>query len=71
MVLDDLGRHQEALCAIDKAAELNPDDLDAWYNIAIALRKLGHYEDALLAIEKAFELNPNDYDWWRKNKGMA
>jgi tetratricopeptide (TPR) repeat protein len=55
--LKKLGRYEEALQAIDKALELNPDYFDAWYNKCVALRKLGRYKEAQIAFKKASELN--------------
>ena len=68
--LKKLGRYEEALQAIDKALELNPDYSDAWYNKGVALRKLGRYEEALQAIDKALKLKPDDFDAWY-NKCVA
>jgi superkiller protein 3 len=68
--LKKLGRYEEALQAIDKALELNPDNSYAWNNKGIALRNLGRHEEALQAYDKALELNPDYSNAWY-NKGIA
>ena len=54
------GSYEEALRAIDKALELNPDVSTAWYNKGVALDNLGRYEEALQAFDKALALNPDN-----------
>ncbi|HEX3021581.1 MAG TPA: tetratricopeptide repeat protein, partial [Lachnospiraceae bacterium] len=68
--LSGLGRHEDALKALDKALEINPEDAYAWYNKGYALNDLGRYEDALKAFDKALEVNPEDAYAWN-NKGYA
>ena len=67
--LGKLGRHDEALQAIDKALELNPDVSNAWYNRGIIFDNLGRYEEALQAYDKDLELNEKEYDDCHINGG--
>ncbi|NQE52135.1 Photosystem I assembly protein Ycf3, partial [ANME-1 cluster archaeon GoMg3.2] len=70
VALDDLGRYEEALKAIDKAIVLKPDYAEAWNNRGVALDDLGRYEEALKAFDKAIELKPDDASPWY-NKACA
>ena len=54
-----LGKLGDAIKALDKAIELNPQDSDAWYNKSNALRLLGHTKEAYEAFVKAKELKHN------------
>lgn len=50
--------YEEAIVAYDKAIELKPDDVVAYYNKGKALTNLERYEEALAAFDKAIELDP-------------
>ncbi len=63
------GNSKAALNAIDKAIELDPDDLTAWNNKCRALRVLDRHAEALTVYKKAIELNPDDRSV-RFNKGV-
>ena len=41
-----------------RAAELNPDDANAWNGKGIVLGSLDREEEALLCFDKAVEMNP-------------
>ena len=58
VALRDLGRHEEAIAAFDKAIEIDPQCAKAWNNKGIALDKLAKHEEAKEAFEKALEINP-------------
>jgi len=45
--------------AYEKYLKHHPDDAQAWYNFAVALKKIGKTKEASSALEKAFSLNPN------------
>jgi|SRR5450759_220570 len=53
-----LGRKDEALDACEKALEIDPKYINAWYNKSIVLSDLGRKDEALEAYEKALEINP-------------
>ena len=40
-------KYEEAIIAFDKAIEIDPNLIDAWFNKGNILCKLGKYEDAL------------------------
>jgi tetratricopeptide (TPR) repeat protein len=73
--LNNLGQHQEAISAFNKAIHATTD-IDSAYaikmdfayaNRAIAYRLLGKYQKALSDYNRAIEISPNDVDYyyWR------
>lgn len=63
-------KYEEALEAIDKSLELNPDDNIALTNKGVALVNLGKHEEALEVFNKILETNP-DNDFALTSKGYA
>jgi tetratricopeptide (TPR) repeat protein len=57
-----LGRHQEALQAIDKAVQLKPDDADLWKALGDVFVELERPADALLSFQHVLKLNPRRWD---------
>ncbi len=57
-VLDDLGRHEEALAAFDQAIALNPDSTDAHMGKGDTLRNLRRLDEALACYDRAISLAP-------------
>ena len=55
---DDLGDHNGAIKDYDKAIELNPNDIDAYYNRGIARSDLGDHNSAIEDYDKVIELKP-------------
>ena len=80
LVLESLGRTDEAAKAFDKAIELNPKYVEAWHHKAKALDTMAYrlqgqeriktFEDAIKAYGKAIEMNPKYGDAW-KDKGYS
>jgi tetratricopeptide (TPR) repeat protein len=60
--LQQLGRHEEALKAFDKAIQLAPDDALLWKNLGDVLLNLGRRAEALLGLQHALRLNPRDWE---------
>ena len=60
--LQKLGRLDEALKALDKAAQLKPDDTDVWINLGNVLAELERPGDALLAFQHVLKLDPRHWD---------
>ncbi len=60
VVLSKLGRHEEAIKALEKAIEINPQNDRAWFGKAVVLGELEKYEDAIKAYDKAIEIKPQD-----------
>lgn len=61
---------KEALPALQKTAELSPDDAEAHTNLAIALRDLGRFDDAVASCRRALEIKP-DFAEAHNNLGNA
>jgi Flp pilus assembly protein TadD len=51
-----LERYEEAIEALDKALELDPQFAYAWYNKGVVLEKLGKSDEAQVCYDKAKEL---------------
>lgn len=52
------GRYQQALPAMERTAELAPDNGEVFYDLAVIRLAAGQEEGALQALEKAVTLNP-------------
>lgn len=59
MVYGQMGRIEEALAPMQKAAALLPDDAEAHYNLCVTLRKLGRAAEAEASCRRALEINPD------------
>lgn len=57
--LVELGRFREALPALERAIELDPDLGPAWHELGLAAYRLGDRSRALLALDRAFGLEPH------------
>ncbi len=62
LALYALERFTAASTAFLRAAEINPNDPDYWFNGALALKQSGEFTLALAAYEKAHALQPGDPD---------
>lgn len=58
VMLRELGRHDQALTAIDQALALKPDHPEAWISRGTALRELGRPAEALASLDRAIALKP-------------
>jgi tetratricopeptide (TPR) repeat protein len=65
-----LGRLDEAVAAGQRATELAPNDLEAHYNLGLALTDKGEWDAAIRAYRRALELNPDHGLSWN-NLGAA
>jgi len=70
VILERLGRPEEALAAYDQAVRLAPDDAVSHGNRAFVLGQLGQHEDALAAYDRAVRLDP-DNAASHGNRGVA
>ena len=61
IALSDLGKNDEAIEYLKKAAEKNPKSFEVWFNLAVVAIKAGDKETALQALKKAREVKPDDY----------
>jgi Flp pilus assembly protein TadD len=62
LTLVRLGRKQEALGALQRAAQLAPDDARFAYVYAVGLNSAGRTTAALAELERALALHPDDRD---------
>ena len=60
LMLDTLGRYEEAIESFDKAIELLPDDADAWHNRGLVLGTLGRHKEALDSLDMADKLKQSN-----------
>jgi len=58
--LQNQDRWEEALQALEKSIELDPDNTEVWRNKGVTLYFLGRYEEAIQATEKAIEVDPRN-----------
>lgn len=61
----NLGRTDEALSSLNRALEMDPDDLAAWIGKGNVLAQTGQLDEALFCFDKAIELNPNVAAAWQ------
>jgi tetratricopeptide (TPR) repeat protein len=66
----DSSNYQEAIKEYDKAIELNPNHINAWYNKALSLGALQLHEEAIEAYNRVVAIEPNYANAWY-NKGLA
>ena len=69
-VLQELGRHEEALASYDKALALKPDFVDALNNRASALIELKRFEEALASYDRMLAIRPPYFEALY-NRGIA
>jgi len=67
VVLQAIGKNNEAITYFDRVLALNPKDVDSLNGKGVALSNLGNYYEALKYIDKALAINP-DYTLALKNK---
>jgi tetratricopeptide (TPR) repeat protein len=69
--LRDLGQHEKALAAYDKAIAIKPDYLEASWSRCYAFNQLQRYEEALAACDEALKIKPDYYNaWWSKGYAL-
>jgi tetratricopeptide (TPR) repeat protein len=70
--LGGLGRYDEALASLDKAIELDPNNVPVWYLRGLALGNIENYNEALASFDKAIELGLNDaYVWLQRGAALS
>lgn len=66
-----MGRHPEALAALDKGIAFDPADSFPHYNRGIALIRLNRHRDGIEALERSLKLQPNETSTSRLNSADA
>jgi len=64
------GKIDESIQTYNKALQLNPNNKDAWNELAIVLDHSGNHKEAIYAYEKALALDPDNSVIWH-NKAYA
>jgi tetratricopeptide (TPR) repeat protein len=62
LALDNLGKYEQAIECYDKALEIEPNYILAWYNKGNALGNLGKPEEAIECYDKALQIEPDYAD---------
>ena len=65
-----LGKELEAITCYDKALEINPRYVSAWYNKGFSFASLGRELEAIACYDKALEIDPRYVAAWH-NKGAV
>ena len=61
------GQHAQAFAAYDKAVQIKPDSVDAWYYRGYKLEELQRYREALADYDEVLRLAPkHPYAWYRR-----
>jgi len=60
----DLKDYQAAEPMFQRVTELDPEDVDSWFNLATAQLNLDDLDGAQISLEKAAELTPDSPDIW-------
>jgi tetratricopeptide (TPR) repeat protein len=67
-----LKRYEDAFTSFDKAIQLKPDYLNAWYDRGRVLGSLQRFEEAVASFDKTIELQPNaQYAWAYRGEALA
>jgi Tetratricopeptide repeat len=59
--LSDRGLHEQAVAVLRKATTLEPTNVEAWANLALACERQGSFQEAIAAATRARQLKPDHY----------
>jgi tetratricopeptide (TPR) repeat protein len=57
--LEQAGRYEDGIDAVDQGLAVEPERADAWYVRGCCLQQLGELEEAVASLERSIELDPN------------
>jgi tetratricopeptide (TPR) repeat protein len=63
-ILDNMGRHYEAIKCFDKATEIDSSNDLAWYNKGLCLVNLKEYDEAIRCLDRVLSRDSNNYYAW-------
>lgn len=74
-VLNDEGvainrRGQDGTALFQRVVELNPQNADSWFNLAVSLRRRKNYAAALKVVDRCLELHPEDEEAQNLKKNL-
>jgi tetratricopeptide (TPR) repeat protein len=69
-VLAKTGQYEDALAYLERAVDVNPSHVDAWYNLALAYHRLDRPQDALDILQKLANSFPSEKSY-RYSLGAA
>ena len=55
-----LGKYNEALAVLDRALELEPNNIQVFYNLGFTYKQLEMFHDAIDCLNTVIDANPND-----------
>jgi tetratricopeptide (TPR) repeat protein len=64
VALDELGNHEDAIKAYDRALKLDANDVDALFNKGETLGILGKHEEAIKYFNIVLKIDPDDAETW-------
>jgi tetratricopeptide (TPR) repeat protein len=70
LALEGARRFEEAIAAYQRAIDLAPDFVKAWFNKGISLGSVARHDEAIVCFDQVLRLKPNDDVAWL-NKGLA
>jgi tetratricopeptide (TPR) repeat protein len=59
--LSDTGEHDKAIEILKRATSLDPNNPEAWSNLAFIYNRIGKTNDAIFVYQRSLELNPDQY----------
>jgi len=65
LLLTKVDDRRTAVSCYERAAQLQPDDAQLYYNVASLQRTLGDLDEAEVNFDKAINLNPKDFEAWK------
>ena len=68
-LLSHLVETPDKFAALDKAVQIDPNDVDAWNARGFSLSGLGRYEEALASYDRAIQVDP-DFGWAWYSRGL-
>ena len=72
IILNRLGRYEEAINCFDVALNINPENYYAWANKGDVLYEQGNYEEAIKFYNSAIAINPTyTYAYLQKNNALS
>jgi tetratricopeptide (TPR) repeat protein len=70
-VLNAQGKYADALAVVERATNLEPQNVEAWLNLGYTLDALERWQEALVVYTRATSLSPRSAEaWYSKGKAL-